>query len=197
MHLIKHCYLPRASSCPQVWSLSPRTSWWSHQWCPSAHHRAWWQWRCAPALTWFWNKAGKKKVWSKNTQVESAGGTTLGGGVTHASLWHLAHAVVGPAAEGPDPIAQSTHRRHTTQVSDDLTLTTYTPLWVWLTATPTKRRFILTMCVVQQTDPTVSVTVHKVQVTRNNFSNLWDKKLPLFYMYLPTMCWVNNKWDFN
>lgn len=46
--------------------------------------------------------------------------------VTYTSWWHLAQSAVGPAAEGPDPIAQRTHRQHTTQVSDDLTVITYT-----------------------------------------------------------------------
>lgn len=33
--------------------------------------------------------------------------------ITHGSLWHLAQAAVGSAAEGPDPIAQRSQTEHT------------------------------------------------------------------------------------
>lgn len=46
--------------------------------------------------------------------------------ITHAFWLHLAQSAVGPAAEGPEPIAQRAHRRHTTRVTVDLTVFTQT-----------------------------------------------------------------------
>lgn len=60
-------------------------------------------------------KGDEGKITTYNLQEEQARE------VTHASWRHLAQSAVGPAAEGPDPIAERMHRPHTIEVSADLT----------------------------------------------------------------------------